>query len=75
MVRHVKSLLKRTLFAHPTANWEEVVPWVMGAINATVSRSTGYSPHEVFFGEAPKPLIPANIGAPISISLGEKDPQ
>ena len=57
MVRHVKSLLRRSLFTTREADWQELLPYVVAAINATVSRTTGYSPHEIFFGEAPSPLV------------------
>ena len=73
MVRHVKVLMRRTLHANPAADWPELVPWVTAAVNATVSRTTGYSPHEVFFGEPPKPLLPLAAEAPVSIRLGEED--
>lgn len=73
MVRHVKGLMRRTLFANPQGSWMELIPWVTAAINATVSRSTGYSPHEVFFGEPPKPLIPFAADPPVPIRLGDED--
>ena len=75
MVRHVKSLLRRSLFTTREANWQELLPWVVAAINQTVSRSTGYAPHEIFFGEAPRPIIPAAPGAPVSFRLGEETAQ
>jgi hypothetical protein len=65
--------MRRTLFSNPSSTWIELVPWVTAAINATVSRTTGYSPHEIFFGEPPKPLIPADT-PPVSLRLGEESP-
>jgi hypothetical protein len=50
----------------------ELVAWVVSSINSTVSRTVGYSPHEVFFGEPPRPLVPDALGTPISIHLGEE---
>lgn len=75
MVRRVKQLIRRSLFAVPVGEWTEMLPWVVSAINMTVSRSVGYSPHEVFFGEPPRVVVPASIGAPVSIHLGEESPE
>ena len=54
MVRTVKGMLRRVLLHSANANWEKVLPAVMRAINATVARSTGVSPHELFYGEQPR---------------------
>jgi hypothetical protein len=72
MVRHVKTLLRRSLFGTPQREWTELVAWVTSSINSTVSRAIGYSPHEVFFGEPPRPLIPDALGMPVSIHLGDE---
>lgn len=47
---------------------------MVAAINSTVSRSTGYAPHEVFFGEEPRPLLPSS-SPPVSFRLGEESAQ
>ena len=44
-----------------------------GAINAMTTRSIGFSPHELFFGEAPRHLVPSIIGEPIPLHLGDED--
>jgi hypothetical protein len=72
MVRYVKVMLRRALHVAAHSEWTELLPWVVAAINATVSRTVGYSPHEVFFGEAPRPLVPADGEPPVPISLGEE---
>ena len=48
---------------------------MVAAINSSVSRTVGYSPHEVFFGEPPRHLVPSAVGQPIAISLGEESPE
>lgn len=65
MVRTVKSSLKRTMAARNTDDWEPLLPWLQAAINATVSRSTGFTPHEILFGEPPSPLLPGHELPPI----------
>lgn len=67
MVREVKSLLRRSLHVATGADWETLLPWVVASINATVSRTVGMSPHEVFFGEPPSPLVPQDVGPPVMI--------
>lgn len=57
MVRFVKLLVTKTLAGSNAADWPELVPWVAAAVNTTVSRSSGYSPHELFFGEAAPTMI------------------
>lgn len=72
MVRTVKSSIKRIMSATRSTNWPEFLPWINAAINATICRSTGYSPHEIFFGEPPTPLLPPNDALPpIPFNLGE----
>ena len=48
---------------------------MVAAINSSVSRTVGYLPHEVFFGEPPRHLVPSAVGQPIAISLGEESPE
>ena len=44
------------------------------AMNATVSRTTGLSPYEVFFGEPPVRFLPPATEVPaVDASLGVKD--
>ena len=72
MVRTVKSSIKRIIAATGSSNWPELVPWVNAAINATVCRGTGYSPHEIFFGEPPRPMLPPYEALPpVPFNLGE----
>ena len=72
MVRTIKSSIKRMMAATGLKNWPDYIPWINAAINAMVSRVTGYSPHEIFFGEPPKPLLPPNSALPpLPHNLGE----
>lgn len=58
-VRFAKDLLKKVLVGVDKELWPSMVPWVQAAMNHTVSRATSLSPHEVFFGEPPSPLLQA----------------
>ena len=40
--------------------------------NSTVSRSTGFSPHEILFGEPPAPLLPGVQLPPVPADLAER---
>ena len=44
------------MLASPHTNWPELLPYVMRAINCTVSRATGMDPYLLFFGETTAPL-------------------
>ena len=54
--------------ARGTDDWEELLPWLQAAINATISRTIGYSPHEVLFGEPPSPLMPLDDLPPVPLT-------
>jgi hypothetical protein len=71
MVRQVKSMLRRALLSGALVDWTQLVPWVMSAINSTVSRTTTFAPHEVFFGEPPRPLVAESPGAVVPFNFGE----
>ena len=63
MVRTVKSCLKRVIAANPQVEWTQILPWLQAAINSSVSRTTGFSPHEILFGNPlhhyfPTPAFP-----------------
>ena len=62
MVGFLKQLLKKSLTGLDRSKWMDLVPYVQAAVNHTVSRVTGYSPCEVFFGEQPEPLLFAEVG-------------
>ena len=36
------------------ANWQDMLPSIVFAMNSSVNSSLGYSPHEIVFGERPK---------------------
>ena len=59
MIRTIKSLVRRVMHNSPHTEWNKVLPWIVATLNATTARSTGLCPHEVFFGEKPKPLVEA----------------
>jgi IS30 family transposase len=75
MVRFVKGLLKKALTGVPREEWADHVPLVQATINQSTSRATGFSPHEIFFAEAPVPLAFGELGAlpVVDAKLGEKD--
>lgn len=70
MVKFVKDLMKKVLVGMSKGAWPEMVPWVQAAINLTVSRSTGHSPFEVFFGEEGTALLPGEVGAAPLVAWG-----
>ena len=72
MVRTVKACLKRTMASRGNPDWEQLLPWLQAAINGTISRSTGFAPHEVLFGEPPSPLLPRNDLPPVPPDLASQ---
>lgn len=64
MVRFTKDLVKKVLVGVDKDLWPGMVPWVQAAINHTVSKATSVTPHEIFFGEPPSPLIPDQEARP-----------
>jgi hypothetical protein len=77
MVKFTKGLIKKALTGIPREEWEGLVPFVQAAINHSVSRATGFSPHEIFFAEAPVPLALGEVGSlpTVDFNLGSKDSQ
>ena len=73
MVGFTKKLIRKVLVGMPKEDWSATIPWVQHAINSTVSRATGFSPHEVFFGEAPSPLISSMHSPPVDAQVGVTD--
>ena len=57
MIRTVKSLIKRVMHHAPQAQWSSFLPFIMHSINATVARSTGFTPYEAFFGETCRGIV------------------
>ena len=49
--------------------WTQILPWLQAAINSSVSRTTGISPHEILFGEPPSPLLPNSSLPPVPADL------
>ena len=73
MVHFVKYLLKKALTGVPRDGWADFVPLVQATINQ--SASTGFSPHQIFFAEAPVPLAFGELGSlPMAdAKLGEEE--
>ena len=63
MVKFVKSLLKKALTGVPREGWADFVPLVQATINQSASRVTGFSPHQIFFAEAPVPFAFGELGS------------
>lgn len=76
-MRFAKGLLKKTMTGIPREEWEDLVPFVQAAINHSVSRATGFSPHEIFFAEAPIPLSFGEVGSlpVVDHEMGNKENQ
>ena len=50
-VRTVKSMIRWFVANNPNLDWRELVPYISHATNQSISRSTGFSPFEIFYGE------------------------
>jgi hypothetical protein len=61
MVRSTKGLVRKMRVEDPEFDWEEGLPQIQGAINFTVSRSTGLSPAEIFLGTPPAAVLPDEV--------------
>ena len=64
MVGFVVKLIKKMLVGVNKDAWVETISTVQMAINATVSRSTGLAPYEIFFGDSPAALTPSTFTLP-----------
>ena len=56
-VRTVKHMVKRVLLAREQEEFTVVIPRLQYAMNTCISRATGISPFELFFGEKAPPLV------------------
>ena len=54
--------------AREAEEWPTILPQIQYAINSCVSRATGITPFELFFGEKAPPLVKLETG-----SLGATD--
>ncbi len=58
--RVIKSII-RALSAEKEADWDELLPSVYAAYNATPHASTGFTPHRLFFSQCADPLLPVDL--------------
>ena len=56
--------LCKTLGQRAEENWPDFVPGIVGALNANVSRATGYSPNKLFTGHEANSSIEYLLGSP-----------
>jgi len=56
----IKAVL-RALNAHERDNWDELLPYVYMAYNATPHASTGFSPQRLFYSQCADPLLPIDL--------------
>jgi hypothetical protein len=57
MVRTIKRMIVSVLTARDEEDWRNVLGRAQFAINSATSRSTTYTPYELFFGEKAPPLL------------------
>jgi hypothetical protein len=56
----IKAVL-RALNAQERDNWDELLPYVFMAYNATPHASTGFSPQRLFYSQCADPLLPIDL--------------
>ena len=67
-------MIKRCISNAPSLDWRELIPFVNNAINSSISRATGFSPCEIFYGENITPLLTGLPDKATPMQLGELDP-
>ena len=72
-VRTIKSMIKRCISNAPSLDWRDLIPFVNNAINSSISRATGFSPYEIFYGENITPLLTGLPDKATPMQLGELD--
>ena len=56
----IKAIL-RALSVHDKENWDELLPYVFMAYNATPHASTGFTPHRLFYSQCTDPRLPIDL--------------
>jgi hypothetical protein len=56
----IKAIL-RALNVHERENWDEMLPYVFMAYNATPHASTGFTPQRLFYSQCTDPLLPVDL--------------
>ena len=56
----IKAIL-RALNVQEKDNWDELLPYVYMAYNATPHASTGFTPHRLFYSQCADPLLPVDL--------------
>ena len=51
----------RALNVHEKDNWDELLPFVFMAYNATPHASTGFTPQKLFYSQCADPLLPIDL--------------
>lgn len=67
-------MIKRCISNSPSLDWRELIPFINNAINSSISRATGFSPYEIFYGEGITPLLTGLPEKATPMKLGEVDP-
>jgi hypothetical protein len=73
VVQTVKNSLRRMCSArNTTAQWDEMLPWIMLGYNCSKQKSIGFSPYHLMFGV--DPVLPSPVKAEMSVEIDYDDP-
>lgn len=50
-------------------SWDEMLPWAASAFNTSVHASTGYTPHELVYGDTPRGVIAHEVVGPDGVKM------